>query len=75
MHFVMQERIDLVTYRVKPSTVDWYWHCNAEAVFISPWQSLLCIAVLSNRAVEALLAARRELARRLARNELRQWPF
>jgi hypothetical protein len=75
MDFVARERIDLLTHRVKPSTENWYWHRNAEAVFASPWQSLLCMTILSHRAVETLLVARQELARRFIRRELKQWPF
>jgi hypothetical protein len=58
MHFMAEERIG--HHRVKPSTSKWYWHRNAETVFNSPWQSLLCMAVLSNRAVKALLVAKQD---------------
>jgi hypothetical protein len=75
MRYVLEQTIDLVTHRIKPSTPEWYWHRNGQAVFENPWQSLLCLMVLSNRAVKALLGARRELAQRFARGELAQWPF
>jgi hypothetical protein len=75
LRFAFEEKIDLITHRVKPSTPAWYWHRNGRAVFESPWQSLLCLMVLSNRAVKTLLAARQELARRFGGGALRQWPF
>ena len=75
MRFATTTRVDVIAHRVQPSQPRWAWHHHGLALSDAPWQALLFLAVFSARAIDCLLDARQQLARRLAAGEVRQWPF
>ena len=75
MQFAIDQQIDLIAHQVHPSSADWFWHPHALQLSKQPWRSLLFFMVLSYRAIESLLAARKALAERFSLGEIKLWPF
>ncbi len=75
MRFAIDQGIDLIAHKVRPSSPSWYWHAHGLALSPDPWQALLFFMVLSRRAIKCLLAERRQQALRLAAGETDLWPF
>ena len=67
--------IDIVTHQVMRSAPPWHWHDNAAACFNDPWRSILFFMLMSDRAIDVLAAARRDMGAAFRRGELAQWPF
>lgn len=56
--------LDLIAHQCGPAPLDWHWRDNACAWFDQPWRAFIFFVVVSARAVDRLLARRRDMAAR-----------
>ncbi len=56
--------LDLIAHQCGPAPPDWHWRDNACAWFAQPWRAFIFFVVVSARAVDRLLACRRDMAAR-----------
>ncbi len=74
MRHVAEGEVDAVVHRLAPADPAWAWYGLALAQ-PDPWSAGLFFCVFSARALDALLAGRQALARRLEDGDTDLWPI
>ena len=66
--------LDIVAHDVRPATPDWFWFQNAASNYSSPYKFYMPFIIISGRAIDLLLKARQEDARRFGAS-FEDWPI
>jgi hypothetical protein len=75
MRHAVEGHIDLIAHEVRDAPHDWYWYNWIKDHFARPMQSLIPLLVLSGRAIDHMLRARQDMAKRMPPSENAHWPF